>query len=111
MAENPSHSQTLIEAKIANALARRLIAGHSPDWLPHEDVPSAIQPIARALTDRSITPDQARRLLAEVWQEVSGRRLPIDIGSDELFAELARSISQVRTNPMEIRPPDRRDVA
>jgi len=111
MPNHDTQPQSLIEAKLANELARRLIAGHRPDWRPNRDVPSAVRPIERALTDGSLTPDQARKLLAEVWQEVSGRRLPIDAGSDELFTELARSISQRREPRVAVEPPDRRGIA
>ncbi|MDH3227021.1 MAG: hypothetical protein OEM67_08045 [Thermoleophilia bacterium] len=112
MADTDRQPETFPEAKLANEFARRLIAGHPPEWRPYRRVPSAIQPIERALEEGSITPTQARRLLADVWQEVSGRPLPIDADSDELFTELASSLSRVEARTLRLRRPHgRRDVA
>ena len=106
------HSRGFPQAKLANEFARRLIAGHPPEWRPHRRVPSAIQPIERALDEGSITPSQAHRLLAEVWQEVSGGPLPVDADSDELFTELARSLSRVEARAVGLlHAHRRRDVA
>jgi hypothetical protein len=112
MDDTDRQPETFPEAKLANEFARRLIAGHPPEWRPHRRVPSAVQPVERALDEGSITPGQARRLLAEVWQEVSGRPLPVDANSDDLFTELASSLSRVEARAVGLqRAHRRRDVA
>jgi hypothetical protein len=83
----------MAEAKLANELARRLIAGHPPQWRPERVGSPGVAPLVRALRAGEITPDQARTLLVLALGEVNDDAAPL-AGPDGLIAQLSSRLTE-----------------